>query len=79
MPLKIILKVSSAKDKQVINYELQTDLPAFLLTSKAHLLCCLPLGEDMVPQVVILGEAERVSENLSDAQCYLKKKKKKKR
>ena len=32
----------------------------------------------MVPQVVILGEAERVSENLSDAQCYLKKKKKKK-
>ena len=30
----------------------------------------------MVPQVVILGEAERVSENLSDAQCYLKKKKK---
>lgn len=28
----------------------------------------------MVPQEVILGEAERVSENLSDAQCYKKKK-----
>lgn len=43
-------------------------------TSLAHLLCCLPLGEDAVPQEVILGEAERVSENLSDAQCYKKKK-----
>lgn len=27
-----------------------------------------------MPQEVILGEAERVSENLSDAQCYKKKK-----
>ena len=31
----------------------------------------------MVPQVVILGEAERVRENLSDSECYFKKKKKK--
>lgn len=32
-----------------------------------------------MPRVVILGKAERVSVNLSDAQCYLKKKKMKER
>lgn len=32
-----------------------------------------------MPQEVILGEAERVSENLSDAQCYKKKREVKER
>lgn len=76
MPLKNYLKgILSKGQTSVINYEFQTDLPAFLLTDQLGTLYAVSSGRGCGAPGSghYLGEAERVSENLSDAQCYKKK------
>lgn len=75
--MKMISKVPSAKTEGVMKYYFKTDPEASQLTKKAHLLSCLPPGNDMMPGVAFwMGQekAEGVQENFSDAQSYLKRK-----
>lgn len=75
MPLKIILRYPQQRTNKSLTMSFRQDLPAFLLTDQLGTCYAVSLWEEDRGASGSNGEAERVSENLSDAQCYKKKKK----